>query len=180
MKIEEKAEKLLDTIVEAENKKEEEDGKIHTYEIVDVEYVKEGSDYYLRAYVDKDSGITIKDCERISRSFEELLDQEDLIKDAYILEVSSPGLTRALKKDRDFERNLNKPIEIHLFQPMEFAAKEEPGRRKQAKMEKRKILIGELKSYSDETLTIDIGKNQPEILSVDRKNAASVKQYFEW
>ena len=71
------------------------------FELVDVEYVKEGSDWYLRAYIDKEGGISVDDCETVSRSLEKKLDEEDLIENAYILEVSSPGLTRALKKPVD-------------------------------------------------------------------------------
>ena len=72
------------------------------FELVDVEYVKEGGIFYLRAYIDKEGGITVDDCEVVSRELSELLDQEDFIPDAYILEVSSPGLGRQLKKEKDF------------------------------------------------------------------------------
>ena len=77
----------------------------HDFELVDVEYVKEGSNWYLRAYIDKAGGITIDDCELVSRALSDLLDKEDFIDTAYILEVSSPGLLRPIKKDKDFERN---------------------------------------------------------------------------
>ena len=179
MKIEEKAEKLLEQIIEEENIRPDEEGNLSVYEIVDVEYVKEGSDLYLRAYVDKEGGINILDCERISRAFEELLDKEDFIPDAYILEVSSPGLTRALKKDRDFERNLGKPVEIHLFKPMEFPAEETAGKKKK-KPDKVKILIGELKAYSADDISVDIGEKQEEIITLKRKEISQIKQYFEW
>ena len=81
-------------------------------ELVDVEYVKEGSDYYLRIYADKEGGITIGDCEIVNRAMSDLLDADDFIKDAYILEVSSPGLTRPLKKENDFKRSIGKIVEI--------------------------------------------------------------------
>ena len=74
----------------------------HQFELVDVEYVKEGSSWYLRAYIDKPGGITVDDCEAVSRQLSDLLDEKDFIDDAYILEVSSPGLGRPLKKDKDF------------------------------------------------------------------------------
>ena len=73
------------------------------FELVDVEYVKEGSTYYLRAYIDKEGGITINDCEAVAREMNELLDQEDFISDSYTFEVSSPGLGRPLKKEKDDE-----------------------------------------------------------------------------
>lgn len=85
------------------------------FELVDVEYVKEGSNWYLRAYVDKEGGITINDLESVSRILSDKLDEEDFISDAYILEVSSPGLGRPLKKDKDFDRNMGNEIEVHLY-----------------------------------------------------------------
>ena len=85
------------------------------FELVDVEYVKEGSNWYLRAFIDKPGGISIDDIEPISRELSEKLDQEDFISDAYILEVSSPGLGRPLKKDKDFVRSIGEEIEIHLY-----------------------------------------------------------------
>ena len=87
------------------------------YELWDIEYVKEGSDYYLRAYIDKEGGITIDDCVEVSRALSDELDREDFIPEAYILEVSSPGLGRALKKDRDYERSLGQEIDIKTYKP---------------------------------------------------------------
>ncbi len=89
------------------------------FEMVDVEVVKEGSDYYLRAYIDKEGGITIDDCETVSRRLEAELDREDFIPEAYILEVSSPGLGRTLKKDRDFVREKGKDVDIKLFKAVD-------------------------------------------------------------
>ena len=89
------------------------------FELIDVEYVKEGANWYLRVYADKEGGINIDDCVLISHALEEKLDAEDFIKDAYILEVSSPGLDRPLKKDKDFKRNLGKSVEGKLFRAVE-------------------------------------------------------------
>ncbi|MDO5127746.1 MAG: ribosome maturation factor RimP [Eubacteriales bacterium] len=86
------------------------------FELVDVEYVREGGEYYLRVYADKEGGINIDDCVLISRALEEKLDEEDKLTDAYILEVSSPGLTRPLKKEKDFERSIGKLVDIKLYQ----------------------------------------------------------------
>ena len=88
---EQKAEQLLIPIVDA-----------HGFELVDVEYVKEGSNFYLRAYIDKPGGITVDDCETVSRAFSDKLDETDFIEEAYIMEVSSPGLGRPLKKEKDY------------------------------------------------------------------------------
>lgn len=105
---EQKAEALLIPIMEA--------GR---YELVDVEYVKEAGTWYLRAYVDKEGGITIDDCERVSRAFSDLLDREDFIEDAYILEVSSPGLGRPLKKEKDYKRSMGKELEIRTYKAID-------------------------------------------------------------
>lgn len=109
------------------------------FELVDVEYVKEGADYYLRVYADKDGGINIDDCVFISRALEAKLDESDSIKDAYILEVSSPGLTRPLKKEKDFKRSIGKLVDIKLYKAQQG----------------RKELSGILKEYTETTITID-------------------------
>lgn len=88
-------------------------------EIYDVEYVKEGSDYYLRAYIDKPEGVNIIDCENVSRALSDALDKEDFIPDAYILEVSSPGLGRTLKKDKHLSKSIGEEVEIKLFKAID-------------------------------------------------------------
>lgn len=88
-------------------------------EIYDVEYVKEGREWYLRAYIDKKDGVTIEDCEKVSRALSDALDLEDFIPDAYILEVSSPGLGRQLKKDRHFEKSLQEKVEVKMFEAVD-------------------------------------------------------------
>ncbi len=107
-------------------------------EIYDVEYVKEGSDYYLRAYIDKAEGVSITDCENVSRALSDALDQEDFIPDAYILEVSSPGLGRTLKKDRHLARSIGQEVEIKLYKPLEGT----------------KEFSGVLKSFDDGSIVI--------------------------
>ena len=110
----------------------------HNFELWDVEYVKEGSDWYLRAYIDKPEGVSIIDCENVSRAFSDKLDEEDFISDAYILEVSSPGLGRALKKDRHLEKSLGEEVEVRTYKPID----------------KQKEFTGILKSYDKDTITI--------------------------
>ena len=129
---EERAEALLGPIVAANG-----------CEIYDVEYVKEGSDWYLRAYIDKAEGVSITDCETVSRAFSEKLDEEDFISEAYILEVSSPGLGRALKKDRHLEKSLGDEVEIKTYKPFE----------------RQKEFIGILKAYDRDTVTIETGND---------------------
>ena len=87
----------------------------HGFELVDVEYVKEAGTWYLRAYIDKLGGITVDDCEVVSRQFSDILDEKDYIEDAYIFEVSSPGLGRPLKKEKDFKRSMGEEVEIRTY-----------------------------------------------------------------
>ena len=110
----------------------------HGFELVDVEYVKEGSDYYLRAYIDKPEGVNILDCENVSRALSEALDKADFIPDAYILEVSSPGLGRTLKKDKHLQKSIGEEVEIKLFKPID----------------KCKEFSGILDSFDADTVTI--------------------------
>lgn len=124
---ESRTEELLTPIAEANN-----------VEIYDVEYVKEGSDYYLRAYIDKPEGVNILDCENVSRALSEALDKADFIPDAYILEVSSPGLGRTLKKDKHLQKSLGEEVEIKLFKPIE----------------KRKEFSGTLDAFDENSITI--------------------------
>lgn len=108
------------------------------FELVDVEYVKEAGTWYLRAYIDKPGGITVDDCEAVSRKFSDVLDEKDYIEDTYIFEVSSPGLGRPLKKDKDFQRSLGEEVEIRTYRPIE----------------RQKEFVGELKAYDKESVTI--------------------------
>ena len=85
------------------------------FELVDVEYVKEGGTWYLRAYIDKEGGITVNDCEAVAREMNEILDREDFVEDSYVFEVSSPGLGRPLKKEKDYVRSMGKELEIRTY-----------------------------------------------------------------
>ena len=102
-----RAEELLEPIAER-----------YGVEIYDVEYVKEGNEWYLRAYIDKEGGVNINDCENVSRAFSDVLDEKDFIEDAYILEVSSPGLGRTLKKDRHLSKSIGQEVEIKTYKPI--------------------------------------------------------------
>lgn len=124
---EEKTEQLLLPILEQ-----------YQFELIDVEYVKEGSTWYLRAYIDKEGGITINDCEAVARQMNPILDELDYIDGPYTFEVSSPGLGRPLKKEKDYARNLGKEIEIRTYRPIEH----------------KKEFQGKLKTYTEQTVTI--------------------------
>ena len=110
------------------------------FELVDVEYVKEGGTWYLRSYIDKPGGISIDDCELVSRRLSDILDAKDYIEDSYIMEVSSPGLGRPLKKEKDFKRSLGKEVEIRTYRMID----------------KQKEFGGVLKSYDENTVTIEL------------------------
>ncbi|MCC0636967.1 MULTISPECIES: ribosome maturation factor RimP [unclassified Clostridioides] len=90
----------------------------HGFEMVDVEYVKEAGEYYLRVYIDKEEGISLNECELVSRELSPILDEKDPIKENYFLEVSSPGLDKALKKDRDFARYQGRDVDLKLYKPL--------------------------------------------------------------
>ena len=111
----------------------------HGVSIYDVEYVREAGAYYLRAYIDKEGGVTIDDCVDVSHALSDALDQADYIEDAYTLEVSSPGLTRALKKDRHLEASIGKKVEGKLFQAVNGS----------------KEFEGVLQAFDKETITVD-------------------------
>lgn len=125
---EQKAEELVAPIVEK-----------YGFELVDVEYVKEGGSFYLRAYVDKPGGITVDDCETVSREFSDKLDEADFIDEAYIMEVSSPGLGRPLKKEKDFKRSMGEEVEIRTYRPIN----------------REKEFYGILTAYDENSVTID-------------------------
>ncbi len=143
---ERKTEQLLEPILKENN-----------FELYDVEFVKEAGTFYLRAFIDKEGGININDCELVSRRLSDLLDERDFIPDAYILEVSSPGLGRALKKDKHFEKSIGEEVEIKLFKAID----------------KQKEFTGFLESFTDEVIVIcDEQENE---LEFERSNIASVR-----
>ena len=143
---EQKTEKLLEPIL-----------KVNNFELYDVEFVKEAGTFYLRAFIDKEGGININDCELVSRRLSDLLDEKDFIPDAYILEVSSPGLGRALKKDKHFEKSIGEEVEVKLFKAID----------------KQKEFTGYLESFNDEVLVIS--DEQENELEFERSNIASVR-----
>ena len=110
----------------------------NNFELVDVEYVKEAGTWYLRAYIDKEGGIAVDDCEVISRRLSDWLDKEDFIDDSYILEVSSPGLGRPLKKEKDYKRSIGREVEVRLYKAID----------------RQKEFTGTLSANDDKTVTL--------------------------
>ena len=147
---EQKTEALVMPIIEANN-----------FELVDVEYVKEAGNWYLRVYVDKEGGIAVDDCEVVSRALSDKLDVDDFIEDSYILEVSSPGLGRPLKKEKDFIRSIGKEVDIHLYKSIE----------------KQKEFTGVLKSYSKDDIVLQI---EDADVTFDRTNVALIRLSFDF
>ena len=148
--IEEKVESLLKEKIESIG-----------YDLYDVEYAKEGPNYFLRIFIDKPEGIDLEDCEKVNNEIMEKLDEADYIKDQYFLEVSSPGEERVLKKEKHLEQNIGNEVQIKLFK------KDENG---------KKEYQGILKSFDEQTITIEL----EEELKIERKNIAQIKTVYNW
>lgn len=131
------------------------------YELYDVEYTKEGKDYYLRVYIDNKKGINLDDCEKVNNAISNILDEADYIKEQYFLEVSSCGLERVLRKDKHLASNIGKNIEINLFKSLDG----------------KKQYRGILNSFDKEIITIIIEDLQKKI---ERKKIAQIKTIYEW
>lgn len=143
--IESKAAKMLEPIV-----------KQFGVSIYDVEYVNEANEWYLRAYIDKDGGVTIDDCENVSRAMSDELDKDDFINEAYILEVSSPGLGRTLKKDSHLQKSIGEEVEIKTFKPIN----------------KKKEFAGTLLKFDKDTVTIEANGEET---ALNRSDIALIK-----
>lgn len=122
----------------------------------DVEYVREGGTWYLRVYIDKEGGVSINDCETISRALDPILDEEDPIPDSYVFEVGSAGAERELKRPGDFEKFMGSPVEVRLYQPVNGC----------------KAFVGELKAYDNGNVTIQYGENE---MSFSKAQIGAVK-----
>ena len=129
------------------------------YDLYDVEYAKEGKNYFLRIYIDKPEGIDLNDCEKVNNEISDILDEANYIKDQYFLEVSSPGIERVLRKDKHLEQNKGKEIAIKLFR------KDEKG---------NKEYQGILKDFNDETIILE------DDITIERKQIAQIKTIYEW
>ena len=132
------------------------------FELVDVEYVKEGQDYFLRAYIDKPGGITIDDCVAVSREMNVLLDELDYVEGAYTFEVRSPGLGRPLKKARDFERSLGQEVEIRTYKAIDGS----------------KEFYGILHAYDDDSVTV-LSEDDEEV-TFSKSDIALIRLAFDF
>ena len=131
------------------------------YELYDVIYEKEGKDFYLRIFIDKEGGISINDCEYVNNNINDILDEADYIKDAYFLEVSSPGLERVLRKDKHFIKQIGKEISLKLY----------------SQVEKQKDFTGVLEEYNKDDIIINVNNKS---IKIDKKNIAIAKTVFNF
>ncbi len=133
------------------------------YDLYDVEFAKEGPNYFLRIYIDKSDGIDLEDCEKVNNEIIDDLDEADYIKEQYFLEVSSPGIERILRKDRHLEKNLGSEVIVKLFKKDENSKKEYQGL---------------LKKFDDQILEIELENNEE--VQISRKNIAQIKTVYNW
>ena len=149
--IEEKVTNLVEPIIE----------KIG-YELYDVEYAKEGKNYFLRIFIDSEKGIDLNDCEKVNDAITDILDTENYIKDQYFLEISSPGIERVLRKDKHLEKNIGTDINVKLFK------KDENG---------KKEYLGKLKEYNQNEIVIEQEEKE---IKIERKNISQIKTVYNW
>ena len=149
--IEEKVEKLLKPIIENLG-----------YELYDVEYAKEGKNYYLRIFIDNEKGIDLNDCEKVNDSITDILDEENYIREQYFLEVSSPGIERVLRKEEHLKKSIGEEINIKLFK------KDEKG---------NKEYLGRLKDFDQNEIIIEQEENE---IKIEIKNIAQIKTVYNW
>ena len=151
-----RTEKILEPIMTENN-----------FELVDVEYVKEAGNWYLRAYVDKEGGITLDDCELVNRAWSDIMDEQAFIQDAYILEVSSPGLGRQLKKEKDFKRSIGEDVDVKFYKAVKI-----PNPRNGKEMSVKQI-TGMLKEFDKDTITLETDFANEYV--INRKDISTVK-----
>lgn len=133
------------------------------YELYDVEYSKEGKNYFLRIFIDSKNGIDLDDCEKVNNEIMEDLDNANYLKEQYFLEVSSPGIERILRKEKHLEQNIGNEIVIKLFK------KDEEG---------KKEYQGILKKYTEQDIIIEDNENKQK--QINRKNISQIKTVYNW
>ncbi len=150
--IEERVENLIQTKIEELG-----------YILYDVQYAKEGQNYFLRVFIEKEDGtIDLNDCEKVNDGINDLLDTADYIKEQYFLEVSSTGVEKVLRKDKHLKDNIGNEVEIKLFKPIN----------------KQKEFIGILEDFSEDEITLKLEND--ENINIDRKDISLIKTTFNW
>ena len=149
--IEEKIEKRIEPIIEEIG-----------YKLYDVQYAKEGKDYFLRIFIEKENGdIDLDDCEKVNNAITDILDEDDFIKEQYFLEVSSTGVEKMIRKEKHLEENIGNVITVKLFKPVDG----------------EKEFVGKLISFDDNNLVIELDDAN---LELERKNISLIKKYYDW
>ena len=146
--VEEKVEKLLKAKIESIG-----------YDLYDVEYSKEGKNYFLRIFIDKPEGIDLQDCEKVNNEINDILDEADYIKEQYFLEVSSPGIERVLKKEKHLQQNMGKEVNVKLFRKDKNGNKE---------------YQGILKEFDEDSIMLETD------IKIERKNIAQIRTVYKW
>ena len=149
--IEEKVTKLVEPIIEN-----------LVYELYDVEYAKEGKNYFLRIFIDNEKGIDLNDCEKVNDALNEILDKKNYIKEQYFLEISSPGIERVLRRDKHLEKNIGEEVNVKLFKKDENGAKE---------------YLGKLKEFNQNEIVLETEEQE---IKIERKNIAQIKTVYNW
>ena len=133
------------------------------YKLYDVQYVKEGKDYFLRIFIEKDDGkIDLNDCEKVNNAITDVLDEEDYIKEQYFLEVSSTGVEKMIRKERHLKENIGELITEKLFKPIDGS----------------KEFVGELINFDDENLSLKLDDESN--IEIERKNISLIKKFYDW
>ncbi|MGN1269775.1 MAG: ribosome maturation factor RimP [Clostridia bacterium] len=149
------------------------------YELYDVIYEKEAKDYYLRIFIDTPKGISLEDCEKVNDVINPLLDEANYIKEQYFLEVSSPGIERVLRKDKHLQSSLEKEVEVSLYSPISLNSDEIEEKKKKGKKNTTKNIVGILKSFDKEKITITSNELE-ETIDIQRKNISNIKLKYNW
>jgi len=132
------------------------------YQLYDVQYAKEGKDYFLRIFIENPKGtISLEDCEKVNNEIEEKLDTADYIKEQYFLEVSSTGVEKIIRKEKHLQENIDEYIDVKLFKAVNNS----------------KEFVGVLKKFDDETIFIEVNGD---IIELERKNISLIKKYYDW
>ena len=133
------------------------------YNLYDVQYVKEGKDYFLRIFIEKENGeIDLNDCEKVNNAITDVLDEEDYIKEQYFLEVSSTGVEKMIRKEKHLKENIGELITIKLFKPVEGS----------------KEYVGELVKFDNEIITLKL--DDESVVDIERKNISLIKKFYDW
>lgn len=147
--IEERTEKIIKPIIQNLG-----------YSIYDIQYVKEGKDYYLRIFIDSKNGIGLEDCEKVNNAITDILDEKDYIKESYFLEISSPGIERILRKEQHLKDNIGNKVSVSLFK----------------QLDKSKQIIGTLEKFDNENIYV----KDKDVLKIERKNISLIKTVYDW